>query len=975
VTIHLDAGRLSSALAGRYQVQRKLGEGGMATVWLAVDLKHQRRVAIKVLKPELAAVVGSERFLAEIRTTANLEHPHILPLFDSGEDDGLLWYAMPYIEGESLRERLDREGPLPVDTALEIAAKVAGALQEAHERGIVHRDVKPPNILLDRHDEPRVADFGVALALSEARSERMTATGLSVGTPSYMSPEQHTGDREVDARSDVYALGVLLFEMLAGHPPFQGDTVRAVVTRTLTEEAPPLGGVRPDVPPGVARAVAQALAKDPGARTGSAEAFRAALVPASASGPRRSVGFRMAAWLAAAAVGVGAVLGWRTLQVSQARASLTEVAALADQGRYVEAFSRVLAAERWIPGDSTLAALGRRVSMTLSVTTDPAGAEMEVQRFDQEAQGPPESVPVGTTPMDAIRLPRADHRMVLRLPGFVSRELVVSSELVADSVSITGSDRVTVVVQLSPEADTPEGMIPVPGGAYGLTSPDAPSPETVVELEPFFIHRFEVTNEAYARFVAAGGYGRHDLWDHAPAEVRGTLVDRTGLPGPREWTRQRFPEGEEMLPVTGVTWWEAQAFCRSVGGRLPTVFEWEKTARAGLRSHFGVIMPWGLESAVTGGGQRANFDSDGPMPVDRHPFGVSFFGAYAMAGNVREWTLNAFGQGRAVTGGSWQGPAYLFPQYDDVPAESASQSIGFRCARHDGTGDQGGSGIELDLTPPVYAPVDRATFESLLEFYRYDSLPANPRIVAEEDTPDWTRSRIWIDGPESDSILLYFWMPKSSRPPYQTLVYVPGNSVFFYERVPDRVEDRIGPLIQGGRAALAVVMQGMLERGWPPGYAPPAPPTVGFRDLMVQHATELRLAMDYIQGREDVDPDGLAYVGDSWGAGSRLAFAVVDRRYRAAILLGAGIDERVKPTLPEADNVNFAPYIDVPTLMINGTNDEEHPWLYRAKPLWDLLSEPRDLLLVEGAGHIPPLESRIPAMRALLDSVLGPVRR
>jgi eukaryotic-like serine/threonine-protein kinase len=195
--------RLNAALEGRYRLDGEIGEGGMATVYLAEDLRHGRQVAVKVLRPELAAVVGAERFLAEIRTTAALQHPHILPLHDSGEADGFLFYVMPFVKGESLRERLDRERQLPVHEAVEIARKVADALEYAHEQGVIHRDIKPANILMSRGD-PLVADFGIALALSEAGGGRITETGMSVGTPHYMSPEQATGERALDRRSDVY---------------------------------------------------------------------------------------------------------------------------------------------------------------------------------------------------------------------------------------------------------------------------------------------------------------------------------------------------------------------------------------------------------------------------------------------------------------------------------------------------------------------------------------------------------------------------------------------------------------------------------------------------------------------------------------------------------------------------------------------------------------------------------------------------
>ncbi|HSR42673.1 MAG TPA: protein kinase, partial [Longimicrobiales bacterium] len=284
--------RLNDALRRRYRIERELGEGGMATVYLAEDLKHDRKVAVKVLKPELAAVVGAERFLAEIKTTANLQHPHILPLFDSGEADDFLFYVMPYVEGESLREKLDRETQLRVEDALALTRKVADALDYAHGKGVVHRDIKPANILLSGRGEPLVADFGIALAVTQAGGGRITETGLSLGTPHYMSPEQATGDRDVGPRSDVYALGCVLYETLAGQPPFAAPTAQAVLVRILTEEARRVGEVRHTVPRHVSEVLARALEKLPADRFESAAEFRQALdqpdfahVVAGAGGP------------------------------------------------------------------------------------------------------------------------------------------------------------------------------------------------------------------------------------------------------------------------------------------------------------------------------------------------------------------------------------------------------------------------------------------------------------------------------------------------------------------------------------------------------------------------------------------------------------------------------------------------------------------------------------------------------------------
>ncbi|HEX5634336.1 MAG TPA: serine/threonine-protein kinase, partial [Gemmatimonadales bacterium] len=273
--------RLRTALAGRYRLEAALGQGGMATVWRARDLRHDRDVALKVLRPELAVAIGAERFQREIRLTARLQHPNILPVFDSGDADGVLWYVMPLVEGASLRDRLTREGRLPPAEAIALAAEVAGALGHAHASGIVHRDIKPENILL-AHGHALVADFGIARASADADGERLTATGMALGTVAYMSPEQAAGDPALDSRSDQYALACVLHEMLTGRVPHAGTPPQAMLARRLTEAVPPLPE---DVHvSGVVRtALGRALERDPGARFPTIQAFADAMQPAAAS--------------------------------------------------------------------------------------------------------------------------------------------------------------------------------------------------------------------------------------------------------------------------------------------------------------------------------------------------------------------------------------------------------------------------------------------------------------------------------------------------------------------------------------------------------------------------------------------------------------------------------------------------------------------------------------------------------------------
>jgi serine/threonine-protein kinase len=317
--------RLASALAGRYRIERELGAGGMATVYLAHDEKHGRDVAIKVIHPDLGAALGGERFLAEIRTTAKLQHPHILPLLDSGDaGDGLLYYVMPFVKGETLRDRLERERQLPVADAVRLAREVASALDYAHREGVVHRDIKPENILL-QDGNALVADFGIALAVQSAAGQRMTQTGLSLGTPQYMSPEQAMGERTLDARSDVYALGAVTYEMLAGEPPFTGPTVQAIVARLIAEEPRPLSVQRRAIPAHVEGAVLGALEKLPADRFPTAAAFAAAL---GGTGELRS-----GARAAPPARDERAVRRWRTIALAAAAVAALAIGAAAWSAR------------------------------------------------------------------------------------------------------------------------------------------------------------------------------------------------------------------------------------------------------------------------------------------------------------------------------------------------------------------------------------------------------------------------------------------------------------------------------------------------------------------------------------------------------------------------------------------------------------------------------------------------------------------
>ncbi len=434
--------QLKVSLVDRYLIESELGEGGMATVYLAHDVKHDRKVALKVLRPELAAVIGAERFLQEIKVTANLQHPHILPLHDSGAADSFLYYVMPFVDGETLRDKLNREKQLAIDEAVKICDSVSAALDYAHRQNVIHRDIKPENILL--HDgQALVADFGIALAVSQAGTNRITETGLSIGTPHYMSPEQAMGDRELDARSDIYSLGAMLYEMLAGDPPYQGSTAQAIVAKVITEKAPPVTAVRDTVPNNIAAAITKALAKLPADRFHTAAEFASALsnpvfalptaAPLVEAESRASVSpARRYAW-PAVAVALLALGLWGWLKPSATPAVSRYGLSLPVDQQYVDVFAPALA---FSPDGGSLVYLGPE-------------NQLWIKRRDQYEAAPLSGTEGARAPIfspDGDWVAFVAGTELRRVPAVGGSPTVLTDSLEAGVRSVTWQDDGTIVV-------------------------------------------------------------------------------------------------------------------------------------------------------------------------------------------------------------------------------------------------------------------------------------------------------------------------------------------------------------------------------------------------------------------------------------------------------------------------------------------------------------------------------------------------
>jgi serine/threonine-protein kinase len=671
--------RLRQALQAEFTIERELGGGGMSQVFLAEERGLARRVVIKVLPPELAGSVSLERFHREVQMAASLQHPHIVPVLRTGVADDLLYYIMPFIDGESLRSRLEREAYVPPAEAASILRDVADALSYAHRHGVVHRDIKPDNILLaDGH--ALVTDFGVARALSDAVGpSTLTASGLAIGTPLYMAPEQAAGSQATDHRADIYALGVLGYEMAAGAPPFTGTTPQAVLAAKLTETPTPLVKKRPDTPPALAAIVGRCLERDPLDRFQSAEELLVPLAAVATPGGGvaaarlgrglrlRQLSRRSAPWVAAA-LAVLLLVIWQGGVRRRASEVLASAMPAAQAGRFDEVYAIVTRTGADV-SSGHLKALADRVVGWLVIVTAPAGARAEVVRITPlDGFATRRAETLGRTP---VRAPLVAGEYLVRLRGTEGAPV----ELIA-TVAVGRETRLVRTILTGRAA-----------GTFVAISPAAAPSGGGAAMAPFAIGRTEVTNAEYQRFVAAGGYRDSTLWPDTMlvdsvarprALAMPRFVDGTGVPGPRFWSGGVFPAGQERHPVTGVSWYEASAYARWSGARLPTESEWYRAALGDDDQPF----PWGRDAATAE--ERANFGGVGTDPVGMHPLSVSPFGAHDMAGNVREWVADSpAGAGkRLAVGGSWQEPTYGFERNYSIALGPwlRTEAVGFRLA-------------------------------------------------------------------------------------------------------------------------------------------------------------------------------------------------------------------------------------------------------------------------------------------------------
>jgi dienelactone hydrolase len=453
------------------------------------------------------------------------------------------------------------------------------------------------------------------------------------------------------------------------------------------------------------------------------------------------------------------------------------------------------------------------------------------------------------------------------------------------------------------------------------------------------------------------------------------FVDRTGLPGPRSWSNQIFPDGQADHPLTGITWYEAAAYAAFRGKCLPTIFQWEKAARNGANNPLGVTMPWGLWQGSIAG--RANLATSSTVPVGKMEFGMSPFGCYEMAGNVSEWCLNETSEGFIASGGSWASLSQAWGYFGIYPSFQHSNQIGFRCVLNasDAKGDQGAMRIDIDVEVPQFTPAPEAEVRTWFAHYEYDKdVPLDARVVDRAETNDWWREKIEYNGADGERAIAYLYLPKHFPGPHQVIHLMPAGDVGFRLRtVPQSIEADYGAFVRSGRAVFAVVLRGYLERDLPTGWMGPDPFTIEYVEAKARHIIDLRRGLDYLLARGDVDASGVAFLGSSLGS-PMMVQPAIEPRYRAVILSGAAIAKADARRHPAANAINFAPLIRSPKLLVHGRYDESAPLRTSAEPLFKLLTEPKRIILFDG-GHCPDPEFLVPEVNTWLDKTLGPVKR
>ncbi len=787
-----------------YRILEKLGEGGMGVVYKAQDLRLERLVALKFLPHHLTPEEDEKvRFIREAKAASALDHPNIGTIYEIAEtEDGQMFIVMAYYEGKTLKKKIEC-GSLPVKEAVDIAAQIALGLAKAHSQQIVHRDVKPGNILVTPEGVVKIIDFGLAKL---GGVTKITQTGTTVGTVAYISPEQARGE-EVDRRTDVWSLGVVLYEMLTGQLPFPGDHVEAVLHSILTGKPKPLRQLCGDVPIEVERIIHRALEKDLKSRYASAAEVLKDLneYHSRLTLPEMRLGGwkLLSGWVRQKRVAIpgllillvlGSLLGWlfhRQAKVRWARdEALPEISRLIDEEKYMAAFALAQKAERYIPNDLKLNKLLSSMTHVVSIRTMPPQAKIYFKEYSA-AGG--QWTYLGQSPLENVKSPWGGFRFKVEKDGFNTLETVEDPGFVV----VLGSNAISF--SLEPIGSSLPSMVRVSAWRSPF-APNIPGYEALepVELPDYWMDKYEVTNKEFKRFVDAGGYEKRQFWKYpflreahelSWEEAMSKLRDRTGRAGPSTWELGSFPEGQDDYPVSGVSWYEAAAYAQFVGKNLPTIYHWNNAAMTVMSSYIAPL---------------SNFGSKGPARVGSYR-GISRSGTYDMAGNVKEWCWNETNQGRRyILGGAWDEPGYMFNDADAQSPFDRHSNFGFRCVKYSPQQILSKS-VTGPIPPPVRSygrekPVSDEIFRAYQSMFSYDRKELDQVIESVDETGEYWKQETITFTPAhgGERALALLFLPKRFAPPYQTVVYMAWG-----EHIIDDYQMRVVDfIIKSGRAVL-----------------------------------------------------------------------------------------------------------------------------------------------------------------------------
>ena len=950
-------------LPSRYVVGREIGRGGMGIVYEADDARLGRKVAVKILHTGPDTADRKRRFAQEAKAASALNHPNIVTIHDIDAHDDVDFIVMELVDGVPL-SRVAGEGPMPLDRAIDYAIQIAGALAASHAANIVHRDLKPANVMVTSEGRIKVLDFGLSKWTSAsaplgpdvatATVAPATKAGDVMGTTGYMSPEQALG-QPVDARSDVFSFGVVLYELLAGRRAFDGESPWAMMNAVVHGQPAPLQAIRPEVPAALVGIVNHCLEKDRALRYPSAVEVLAALrelAPASSSNPR-SAAARYIAVAAAVLLAVVIVGAWMVVRRWQnatlVERSIPEIERLASAGQYVDAYNLGQRATRAAPGDARVSSALFAATMPLAMA-EPAGADVYFKNY-VDVDGPWQVL--GRIPFKDTRIPLGQLRWRIVEAGFDPAE---------------GSSAIGPVFTIRPAGEAPAGMVFVPARGSQIET-------TSVQLPAFWIDKYEVTNREFKRFVDAGGYREPKYWK-APfvgdgvrsfEDAMARFRDKTGRPAPATWELGTYPEGQADYPVSGISWYEAAAYADFAGKRLPTVFHWRVAIGNVLYGHVVAAM--------------GNFNGKSAEPPTRLK-DLGAFGTYGLAGNVREWVWNAADDRRFLVGGAWNDPPYMAMNREARSPFDRHETYGVRCVRDLGT-------LPAAALAPVAVsgrvartdkPVGDDLYATYSALYAYDRRPLEAQVESVRDSDQWRAEHVTIAAAYGrERVPIDVFLPKNAAPPYQAVVWFPGGYAFSSLRASRDLEEAPGSFVysflpRSGRAIVVPTYQGLFERYLGVFENPRNDQMNAYRDMVIQWSKDLGRTIDYLETRGDIDAGRIGYYGISAGAHVALPIVAIEKRFKAVVLLSGGLPAGLRP--PEADPMNFAPHITAPTLMLNGRDDFIFPLEPVARPLFDLLGAPPDRkrLAINEGGHVPALNELIRDVLGWFDQYLGPVQ-